>query len=807
MLRQVDLSKAPEHKVTDYAIQYKFPLDIFQEHAISAIDQGHNVLICAKTGSGKTLVAEYQIAHCVRKYQRVFYTTPIKSLSNQKFHDLKQMWPEPGRVGIMTGDIKFCPTAEILVMTTEILRNLLYKKGTLTENLGLTASLSLDNLGAVIFDECHYINDRDRGKIWEETMILLPKDIQLVLLSATLDKPELFGSWLGELKQVPCHVIQTQYRVVPLTHTVLQGTELKTIMDAKEVFYDDVYNTWVRERLRTHKEHEAFQKKVVAARRSGHEGPVSGKVRPVSFQHQLNQCITMLHERSLLPALVFVLSRKGCEQNAEKTEADLLDTSDVSAALHIFDYHLRHHKHELETIQQYHSLRRLLQKGVSFHHSGVLPLLKEVIEILFTKGYIKVLFCTETFAVGINMPTKTVIFTGLSKYDDSTGGMRFLRTDEYIQMAGRAGRRGKDPIGTVIYLPDREPPSVAEMRTILKGGRPQVQSRMDFHYDFLLKTLQNQSMKWLDILEDSYWHKQHTMAMQSEVKQIENLQAKILATNLDELVQKDLDEKQELQELVKSMTNAKRKDAQRNLDRWNNTHIGPRWISAEENYKQLKVYKKELDSSEKGLAFMKTFHGNAEQWLDVLRVGGFIKDNKLTNKGVLATECNESHTILTPEFYLRGLHKKLSGNELLTVMACFIDEKETDATPSLDDMNVSKSVKDALYAIDKISREYMKLESDNGVYSRESFWKLSTTWIEPVSRWLDGEDSPAQICADYCLFEGNFVRSILRIANITDEWNAMATYLEDVELLDSLRHVYGKLIRDMLVPDSLYLHL
>jgi superfamily II RNA helicase len=345
------------------------------------------------------------------------------------------------------------------------------------------------------------------------------------------------------------------------------------------------------------------------------------------------------------------------------------------------------------------------------------------------------------------------------------------------------------------------------MRSILKGGKPQVQSRMDFHYDFLMKTMQNQSMKWLDILEDSYWHKQHTLSIQSEVKQIDNLQTKITATNLDEVVQKDLDEKHDLQELVKSTTNAKRKEAQRLLDRWNNTHMGPKWINSEENYKQLKIYKKDLVSTEKNLAFMKTFHGNAEQWLDVLRSGGFIVDNKLTNKGILATECNESHTILTPEFYLRGLHKNLSGNELLTVMACFIDEKETDATPSLDDMNVSKFVKDALYGIDEISREYMKLESDHGVYSRESFWKLSTTWIEPVSRWLEGEDSPAQICADYGLFEGNFVRTILRIANMTDEWNAMATYLEDVQLLDSLRDVYGKLIRDMLVPDSLYLHL
>jgi ATP-dependent RNA helicase DOB1 len=239
VLKIADVKQGPAEMPSDPPIVYKFPLDPFQQHAISAISRDENVLVTAKTGSGKTLVGEYQIAHSLRKGGRVFYTTPIKSLSNQKFYDLKQMFPD--RVGIMTGDIKFRPDAQIVIMTTEILRNLLYKKGTITEALGLTASLSLDNLGAVIFDECHYINDRDRGKVWEETMILLPPTTNLILLSATLDKPELFAGWLGELKQVPCHVIQTQYRVVPLTHTIFKGNHLCTIMDAKEVFYDDVY--------------------------------------------------------------------------------------------------------------------------------------------------------------------------------------------------------------------------------------------------------------------------------------------------------------------------------------------------------------------------------------------------------------------------------------------------------------------------------------------------------------------------------------------------------------------------------------
>ncbi|NBP66705.1 MAG: DEAD/DEAH box helicase, partial [Bacteroidetes bacterium] len=192
------------------AMEVKFALDPFQQHAVAAIHRDENVLVTAKTGSGKTFVGEYQIAHSLAKGGRVFYTTPIKSLSNQKFDDLKRMYPS---VGIMTGDLKYKPDAEVVIMTTEILRNLLFKYDSATKNLGITATLSLDRLDAVIFDECHYINDRDRGAVWEETMILLPRHVNLVLLSATIESPEIFASWLGELKQKPIHLISTQYRI------------------------------------------------------------------------------------------------------------------------------------------------------------------------------------------------------------------------------------------------------------------------------------------------------------------------------------------------------------------------------------------------------------------------------------------------------------------------------------------------------------------------------------------------------------------------------------------------------------------
>jgi superfamily II RNA helicase len=807
MLRLCDLTKEPTHKVGDYAIQYPYKLDIFQEHAISAMDQGHNVLVCAKTGSGKTLVAEYAIAHCLRQGKRVFYTTPIKSLSNQKFHDLKSMWPQPGMVGIMTGDIKFCPDARIIIMTTEILRNLLYKQGTSTEHVGLTASLSLQDLGAVVFDECHYINDRDRGKVWEETMILLPRQIQLVMLSATLDRPEMFAEWLGELKQTPCHLIQTQYRVVPLIHSVLRGNNLYTIMDEKEIFYDQQYNDWLRNKEQTEKDHEAYQRKVAAAKRAGTEGPISGKVKPISFSHQLNRCIESLHEQGMLPALAFVLSRKGCEQHAKKVETTLLDSSDAVAAQHIFDYHLRHHKESLETLPQYHAIRGLIAKGIAFHHSGVIPLLKEIIEILFTKGYIKLLFCTETFAVGINMPTKTVIFTGFHKYDDVTGGMRLLRTDEYIQMAGRAGRRGKDPKGQVILLPERDPPTLSEMRFMLKGGRPQIESRMDFHYNFLLKTFQTKETRWLEIQEKSYWFRQRQIAIESTRAELVKRKSLLESFVISDEITEALEEKEILEQLVATTSNAKRKDAQRRLAKWEDEHRGETWKRQEGRWKQSKDLAKQVALLETDLVQMTENRGNANIWISVLQDAGFLDAEKnLTPKGVLATECNEGHALLCSEMFQRGIHKGLSGHELVTVLACFMTDKENENSPSIKELAIPITAKEVLYNISDITEEIQRLEDSRGISSPGTFWGLTTTWIEPIWQWLQGKTA-GSICAEYGLFEGNFVRAVLRVANIVEEWMAMATLTQDLETLEKLAGIRPELVRDIIQPDSLYLHL
>ena len=209
-----------------------------------------------------------------------------------------------------------------------------------------------------------------------------------------------------------------------------------------------------------------------------------------SYYAVLNDTIRLLERKELLPALFFVLSRKKCEQYASKIDATLLTSFQSAEVRRIFDFHLSRHKTSLEPLAQYHTLREMLQRGIAFHHSGVLPLLREVVELLFSKGFVKVLFATETFAVGLNMPTKTAVFVDVRKFDDACNGMRVLRTDEYTQMAGRAGRRGIDKSGLVLYVPAYPPLTTLEMKNMMTGLLPALSSQLQLHYDFVLRVLQ-----------------------------------------------------------------------------------------------------------------------------------------------------------------------------------------------------------------------------------------------------------------------------------------------------------------------------
>ena len=822
-LVQPDLRTPPPEDKYDIAqIPFSFALDPFQQHAISAIQQEHNVLVCAKTGSGKTLVGEYQIHYSLAKGKRIFYTTPIKSLSNQKFHDLAEQYPGAS-VGIMTGDIKFRPDAQIIVMTTEILRNLLYKRGTQTENLGLTASLSLTELDAVIFDECHYINDPDRGKVWEETMILLPADVKLIMLSATLDRPEHFADWLGELKQRPIHLIQTQYRIVPLTHTLYHDGHLQTILDPAEAFNDRVYSDWIRARTQTAKAHDRFQETVRNARLQGQEGAVAGKVHTADFTHTLNELVGFLNTRASLPALFFVLSRAKCEEYARRVSHDLLTSSETAAVTNIIGFHLSRYK-SLETMPQFHLISDLLKRGIAFHHSGLLPLLKEIVEILFTKGLVRLLFATETFAVGLNMPTKTVVFTGLMKYDDRAEGMRLLRTDEYIQMAGRAGRRGKDTEGLVIYHPDRTPVSVSELRQIMKGNRQPVQSRMDFHYDFLLKTMQTGSLRWLNLMKQTYWFRQRQEHMRELREEFRTTESAIvtLESQVSADAFREIEVRKMLEQRIKQSVNQAKREAQRELGQWDNKHMGAKWATATRLYPEYHTAKTQVETIHKDLETLEACDQQLQPVIAFLRRAEFItmddalpteelSATNLTHRGILATEVNEGHPIMMPELFLQGSASNLLGDDLVALLAAFMEgeDKPNEATrqPSISTLRVSADARNALYALNDIAVRYMTLEDEIcPTLSSPDYWKLSLFWIEPILRWIGG-DHMAVICQEYGIFEGNFTRTILKMNNLLDEWSSLATFCQRPEQIESIVEIKSRLVRDIVLPDSLYLRI
>ena len=821
-LIQPDLTVDPVHLVDK--LPFPHPPDQWQKHAFSAIDQGHDVLVCAPTGSGKTKAGEFAIHHHLKKGNRIFYTTPIKSLSNQKFADLTQDFPET-TVGIMTGDIKFRPDAQILVMTTEILRNLLYKQGTDTHSLGLTASLSTDKLGAIVFDECHYINDPDRGNVWEETMILAPPGVQLVGLSATLERADLLAAWLGNLRKIPIQLIQTKFRVVPLTHTILHPVtdEFQTVLTpTTELFQEKVYKDYLTSITAIQKGHEEFKDKVHNKVLLGEKGAVAGKQRPKTFIHRLNHCLDLLRTRHQLPALFFVFSRKGCEEYASRVCHDFLDGGEASNVRHIIDFHLKRYK-SLETLPQFHQLRALLLKGIAFHHSGLLPLLKEIIEILFAKGLVKVLFATETFAVGLNMPTKTVVFTGLKKYDDRARGMRLLRTDEYTQMAGRAGRRGKDVEGLVVYLPDdRGPVEITELYQIMKGSRSAVNSRMNFHYDFLLKTLHNGNRTWLELMEQSYWYQQRLRQIELSAKDIVRLEAK--KASLEATLPADLkalcDEKLAFDAAIKAAGGNKYKKIQQELVKWMATHSSARLTTGLANYESLRLCSNELTSAVGYDADLRAHATHIQSPVDFLRGTGYLKDDEtpralkdldksdLTLKGILATEINEGHPILMTELFLSKKAHALDGPCLATLLSVFLEDFNRELYLTPDKLDIPRSVTDVMAFLNGEANLLGDLEYKLGAAQSDDAWNLSLQWAEPVFRWItEPEIHVATVCTDYGLFEGNFVRGLLKLGNLLDEWLSMATFCEHADQIEKLAALKGLVIRDLVLPESLYLRL
>ncbi len=410
-----------------FAAKRPFPLDPFQSSALDALDAGRSVLVAAPTGSGKTLVAEYAIARALAEGTKAFYTTPLKALSNQKYGDFVRAYGAE-RVGLLTGDNAINGDAPVVVMTTEVLRNMIY-----------AGSHALQGLRYVVLDEVHYLQDRSRGAVWEEVIIHLPADIDIVALSATVSNAEEVAAWMQTVRGATETVIEER-RPVDLVHLYMVGDRSSPNLHLLPTFVDDDGES---------------RPNPVATRLDGRNVPDRGQRRRRLYKPWRTEVVERLAEERMLPAIAFVFSRTGCDQAVEQCLASgiRLTNADERRALRaIAERHVEALSDDDLDVLGYDTWLAGMEAGVAAHHAGLVPPMKEAVEEGFSTGLLKVVFATETLALGINMPARSVVIEKLSKF---TGEHHeFLTPGEYTQLAGRAGRRGIDDLGYVVVLWD-----------------------------------------------------------------------------------------------------------------------------------------------------------------------------------------------------------------------------------------------------------------------------------------------------------------------------------------------------------------
>lgn len=352
---------------------------------------------------------------------------------------------------------------------------------------------------------------------------------------------------------------------------------------------------------------------------------------------------------------------------------------------------------------------------------------------------------------------------------------------------------------------------------MMKGMRPPIQSRMDFHYDFLLKTLQasapNQPLKWLQLMEQSYWFQQRQQEKREIQAELDACLAKQSTLNLVEPYLSGCQKRLALEQRIKATVNAERKQVQKELDSLKNSQMGPRWNKAQEDYQTMQTLKKEQEEKEAWLKELNDHNQNIQPVVDFLHQMGYLQhadaltltNNDLGLKGILATEINEGHPILMTELYVDCTLHDLSGDELVGVLAAFQERKDTEEQPSLSDLRVSAKVRQALQTMEQMANYFKGLEQKVG-YPIEGYWNTSTLMVEPMLRWMEGEHSSV-LCAEYGLFEGNFIRAVMKIANMLDEWLSLATYCQHTVQVEKIMEVRSRIVRDVVVSDSLYLRL
>jgi len=803
-------------KYDEFFKKFEFNLSDFQKYAIEGIVSNNHVLVTAHTGSGKTLPAEFAIEYFCNKGKKVIYTSPIKALSNQKYYEFSKKFPNIS-FGILTGDIKFNPEADVLIMTTEILQNTLHKKKSKTSADVLQFDMDIDNeLSCVIFDEIHYINDQHRGKVWETSILLLPPHVQLVMLSATIHNSEVFAKWCEDRyddnKEV--YLASTEHRVVPLKHyyyTTVNEYLFKILKDKdkeKEIrgfvdklhliknkdFNNDLYET-------NKKLLDLFDMK-------------NCFIKP---QFVLNKLIKYLYDEEMLPALCFVFSRKNVERFANDITVNLFGYDDahvpsiiqkecekIIRKLPNYDEYLN--------LPEYINMIKLLEKGIGIHHSGVMPVLREMVELLFGKGYIKVLFATETFAVGINMPTKTVIFSGMNKFTED--GLRNIFPHEYTQMAGRAGRRGLDTEGHVIHLCNLFKLPQKEVYSRMTTNSPQVidtESEIDCNLLLRLHSIgYNDTIGFIqkNILDTSIEEerKYYQKKLEETNKIVNDLSKIVISMDYENSLMTEYDTLLEKLPMTRKNLYKKTKSRIDEIEK-NSPNIRKDIIQ----YQKYKKHNNELDKIKKYMKNLENYIPDVVDKIeDYLEEQNLLRKDELTLQGQIAANINESNCLIFSELIVSGSLNDLSSFEIAKFLSCFAEIKLPDCDRCHNYTLHTNSYK-VSSCIDSFNKNLEKIHTyeDRNYVRLVDYTPIQYDLLYYMHMWYHEEEK--KHCLEIIkeanrngISLGEWIKAILKVTKMSKEICKAAALAEQYELALKLKEIPEKILKSVCINQSLY---
>ena len=727
--------------------EFPFELDDFQKEACEIIDNGESVVVCAPTGAGKTVIAQHAINNALKQGCRIFYTTPLKALSNQKFYDFCEQYGAD-KVGLLTGDTSINRGAQIVIMTTEVFRNMLY--GT---NFGAVAD-NLKDVRYVVLDEVHYMNDEQRGTVWEESIIYCPTNIQIIALSATVANCDELTNWINTVHS-KTKLVNTDFRPVPL-----------------RFFYFDSSQPYKLLPLLTP------------------DGKLNNKIKPEKPQWArgkdkrkktyVKQIIQNLADNDMLPAIYFTFSRKKCDEQMEKCSGLGLNTrkeqEEIKAFIEEFiaeNPHLYGNKH----------IEYLIQ-GVASHHAGLLPAWKNLVEKLFQKGLIKVVFATETLAAGINMPARSTVISSTSKRTDS--GHRILTANEFLQMSGRAGRRGMDEVGyvTVVGTPFQTPEEVAEL--VLSDSNP-LESKFSPSYSMVLNLLQRfnlEESKELILKSFGYYSSDYRLKpilfqLEQYDKEIEE-RSFICPNKLsdDKMLEYDklrflyVQNRQTYKKIVKQEKSKHRPLSPEVLE------FGKR--NKEELHKlqqfacdTCKLYKKHsknlevlkrIDSKKKKL--LKEIEKQKDIYWNkfiahraVLKEYGYIQNDYPTEKGKTTSQIRSENELYLAEIIFSGVLENLTPSQLAGVICALTTEELRIEIPYIP---FSEPVRKTLNQIRNIKRKLEKVQSK---YDIEAPLYINPYFSSLIELWVEGAEWET-VSEQIEIGEGDIVRAFKRVVDV-----------------------------------------